>query len=371
MCSKRHQDLMAQAVALARKGEGRTSPNPPVGAVIVQNGQVVGEGFHPKAGEPHAEIFALRQAGELACGADIYVTLEPCSHFGQTPPCADALIAAGIKNVYVGVSDPNPQVAGQGIARLKAAGINVYVGLLEEECQELIAAFSKHVTTGMPYTIYKAALTLDGQSATAEGDSRWVSCEQSRQRVHQMRDRVDAIMVGVGTVCQDDPLLTTRLDFAPGQDPMRIVVDSYLRMPLNSRMLQQQSEAKTLIATVSVDQERIAQFEKVGAQVLCLEAEHGQVSLPALWRELGRRQIQKILLEGGATLAGSALNKGLIDQVMIFIAPKIVNGSNKHGLFNGAGCKTMAEAVQLKKMKTEQVGTDLLITAQVGTCLPV
>lgn len=370
MCSERHQALMAQAIALARKGEGRTSPNPPVGAVIVNNGQVVGEGFHPKAGEPHAEVFALRQAGKLAYGADIYVTLEPCSHFGRTPPCADALVTAGIKSVYVGVTDPNPQVAGQGIARLKAAGINVHVGLLEEQCRDLIAAFSKHVTTGLPYTIYKAALTLDGQSATAEGDSRWVSCEQSRQRVHQLRDRVDAIMVGVGTVCQDDPLLNTRLDFASGRDPLRIVVDSHLRMPLNSRMLQQESEAETLIATISRDQERIALFKKMGAEVLCLKADNGRVSLSALWRELGRRQIQKILLEGGATLAGAALKNALIDQLMIFIAPKIVSGSNKHGLFNGDGCKTMSEAIQLKRMTTVQVGTDLLITAQVGTCLP-
>lgn len=360
---------MARAVTLARCGEGRTTPNPPVGAVIVRAGQVVGEGFHPRAGEPHAEIFALRQAGEAARGADIYVTLEPCAHYGRTPPCADALIAVGIKNVYIGVSDPNPKVAGRGIARLRAAGINVKVGLLEDDCRELIAAFSKHVISGLPLTIYKAAVTLDGQSATTTGDSRWVSCDLSRQRVHQLRDRVDAVMVGVETVCQDDPLLTTRLDSHQGHDPVRIIVDSHLRTPLHSRVLNLDSSAQTLIATICEDQRRIDDFRNKGADVLCLTPLSGRVSLPVLWQELGRRQIQMMLLEGGSTLAAAALGHGLIDRLMVFVAPKVV-GSNSRGLFNGQGCGTMAEAVQLMNMKTEQVGTDLLITAQVKTCLP-
>lgn len=362
---EQHLKWMELAVFQARSGEGRTAPNPPVGAVIVRDGQVVGQGFHPCAGEPHAEVFALRQAGILAQGATIYVTLEPCSHFGKTPPCADALISAGIHTVYVGISDPNPQVAGRGIERLRAAGIEVHVGLCENECRQLIAAFKKHIETGLPYTVYKSAMTLDGNTATVNGDSRWVSCSESRQRVHQLRNRVDAIMVGIDTVCHDDPLLNTRLDGETGQDPVRVIVDSHLRMPVNSRMLHQQSKAVTLVATINEDKDKILALEDAGAEVLILPATQGKVSLPALWRELGERQIQKLLLEGGATLAGSALNAGLIDQIMVFIAPKLLGGITQHGILNGDSCRLMAEATRIANHHFEQVGDDLLITGDI------
>ncbi len=365
----KHQQFMQLALNLARLGEGRTAPNPPVGAVIVNSGRVVGEGFHPQAGEPHAEIFALQQAGEKARGADIYVTLEPCSHYGKTPPCADALIAAGIKSVYVGVIDPNPQVAGRGVKKLQQAGVKVVIGILERECRRLIAPFSRHISSGRPFTIYKAAMTLDGNTATATGDSHWVSGEESRLRVHQLRNRVEAIMVGVGTVLNDDPLLNTRIPEGGGRDPLRVVVDSQLRIKADCRMLKQKSDAKTLIATVSNDQEMISLLEDVGAEVVIFPAASGKVPLPALWQELGRRNVQKLLLEGGATLAGAALNHNLLDQLMVFVAPKILGGFSPFGIFSGAGCVKMAEAIQLEDVLYTQIGDDFLITGDVVPCL--
>ena len=369
MSDLNHQHFMQLALNLARKGEGRTSPNPPVGAVVVSSGIVVGKGFHPQAGEPHAEIFALKQAGEKARGADIYVTLEPCSHQGKTPPCVDALIAAGIKSVYIGVVDPNPLVAGSGVKKLKEAGIEVQTGVLELECRRLIKPFRKHITTGLPFTIYKAAITLDGNTATIEGDSRWVSGKESRLQVHQLRDQVEAIMVGVGTVLNDDPLLNTRLSDGQGRDPLRIVVDSQLRINPECRMLKQNSAAKTLIATISTDQKKILALQNIGAEVCVFSAESGRVFLPELWYELGRRNVQKLLLEGGSKLAESALEKGLIDQVMLFLAPKLLGGLSGFGMFSGFGCATMAEATQLEDMRYMQIGEDLMITGDISPCL--
>lgn len=362
-------EYMRRAIALARRGEGRTSPNPPVGALIVRAGEVVGEGYHPEAGKPHAEIYALRAAGERARGAEIYVTLEPCSHFGKTPPCADALIKAGIKRVYVGVVDPNPQVAGRGIERLRNAGIEVQVGILETECRNLIRAFSCYIRTGRPYTIYKAAMTLDGNTATAGGESRWISGEESRRRVHRLRDRVDAIMVGVETVCYDDPLLTTRLDSGCGRDPLRVVVDSQLRTPRQSRILQLQT-GQTMIATICADQEKHKFFRDHGVDIIQLSGESGRVPLPQLWLELGQRQIQTLLLEGGATLAAAALKAKLIDRLMIFVAPKVFGGVTNHGIFNGPGCLAMAEAHLVEQLQIEQSGADVLLMGELEPCLP-
>ncbi|MCK5914026.1 MAG: bifunctional diaminohydroxyphosphoribosylaminopyrimidine deaminase/5-amino-6-(5-phosphoribosylamino)uracil reductase RibD [Desulfuromusa sp.] len=369
MSALKHQQYMQLALNLAKRGEGRTAPNPPVGAVIVKDNRIVGEGFHPQAGEPHAEIFALQQAGDKAQGAEIYVTLEPCSHHGKTPPCADALIAAGIQAVYIGAIDPNPRVAGQGVRKLQEAGIEVQTGILEPECCRLIAAFKKHILTGLPFTIYKAAMTLDGNTATTTGDSRWVSGEESRQQVHRLRDRVDAIMVGIGTVLNDEPLLNTRLLDGKGHDPLRVVVDSQLRINPDCRILKQESTAKTLIATVSSDQEKILALQDGRTEVVILPADSGHVSLPALWRELGQRNVQKLLLEGGSTLAAAALNHGLIDQFMLFVAPKLLGGSSGFGIFSGSGCTKMADAFQLEDVCYQQVGEDLLITGDIAPCL--
>ncbi len=361
---------MLQALDLARTALGRTSPNPAVGAVIVRDGQVVGEGFHPKSGEPHAEIFALQQASGLARGADIYVTLEPCSHQGQTGPCADALAAAGIKRVFVGTIDPNPLVAGEGIKRLQAAGIEVQVGLCEAECLELITPFAWHIKHKMPYTVYKAAMTFDGQLATHTGDSRWVSGAESRQRVHILRDQVDAIMVGVETIFADDPQLTTRLPHV-GRDPLRVVVDSRLRIPLGSQVVRQSSLAKTLIATTKqAPADIVTDLHKAGCEILVLPEVSGKVSLPDLWRELGRMNIQSLLLEGGRTLAAAALKAGLINRLQVYIAPKLLGGAGLSGLFAGKGCSLMKDALSLEGLNVEKVGDDLLLTAEVKRCLP-
>jgi len=368
MTDIKHQQYMQLALNAALQGVGRTAPNPPVGAVIVNSGDVVGVGFHPQAGQPHAEIFALQQAGEKAHGADIYVTLEPCSHYGKTPPCADALIAAGVESVYIGVADPNPQVAGRGIKKLEEAGVKVQTGILESECRQLIKPFSKKILTGLPFTIYKAAITLDGNTATAAGDSQWVSGDLSRLHVHQLRDRVEAIMVGIGTVLNDDPLLNTRLPDGGGHDPLRIVVDSQLQIDPECRLLTQESTAKTLIATISTDQQKVLALQDVGAEVVVFPADSGRVSLPELWYKLGQRNIHRILLEGGSTLATAAFNKGLIDQLMLFVAPKLLGGSSPFRLFSGSGYTKMADATQLVDVSYQHVGDDLLIIGDIAPC---
>ena len=250
-----HEKMMRRALVLARKGVGRTSPNPAVGCVIVRNGSIVGEGWHRKAGTPHAEIHALSMAGELSRGADIYVTLEPCSHFGKTPPCADTLIEAGVGRVFAGMVDPNPQVSGSGMEKLRSAGIDAIAGLLENECRTVNEPFIKHVTTGLPFVVLKSALTMDGKSATASGDARWITSERSRHYVHRIRSQVDAIMVGVGTVIADDPELTCRI--AGGRDPLRVVVDSMLRISPAARILNLKSEARTLVATITGDKGKV------------------------------------------------------------------------------------------------------------------
>jgi len=361
---------MRQALELAERGRGRTTPNPPVGAIVVREGTVVGRGFHPRAGEPHAEIFALREAGRLARDAEVFVTLEPCSHHGRTGPCADALIAAGVRRVVVGVQDPNPQVAGKGLDRLRAAGIAVEVGVLQAECQRLIRPFATWVLHRRPYTLYKAAMTLDGCTATGLGDSRWVSCEESRQEVHRLRDRVDAILVGVETALADDPQLTTRLPEGGGRDPMRIVVDSRLRLPVAARMLQQDSAALTIIATTeAADPRREEELTAAGAHVWRLPSAHGRVDLAALWRRLGDWPVQTLLVEGGGTLAAAALAQGLIDHLLLFISPRLVGGEGRR-LFAGPGVGRMAESLRLDDLCVRQCGEDMRVEGEIRPCSP-
>lgn len=350
--------MMQRALALARRGVGKTAPNPAVGCVIVRDGAIVGRGWHKKAGTPHAEVHALNDAGALAAGADVYVTLEPCAHYGKTPPCAKALVEAGVARVFVGMVDPNPLVAGKGIEILRQAGIAVEVGFHEEACSELNRPFIKWIRTRLPYVILKSALTLDGKSATVGGDSKWVTGDRARREVHRLRGRVDAIMVGVGTVLKDDPLLNCRVP--GGKDPLRVVVDSTLRIPLHAALFGLDSSAGTLVATCCDDRSRIEAVTARGAEVLCCKEQGGQVDLADLFAKLGERGVQSVLLEGGSHLAGAALRAGLVDRCMIFLAPKFVGGAGM-GLFAGEGAALMADAIQLEEMTVKRVGVDLLV----------
>ncbi|ACM21025.1 2,5-diamino-6-(5'-phosphoribosylamino)-4-(3H)-pyrimidinone deaminase and 5-amino-6-(5'-phosphoribosylamino)uracil reductase [Geotalea daltonii FRC-32] len=352
------ENMMKRAVSLARKGVGKTAPNPAVGCVIVKDGAIVGEGWHRKAGTPHAEIHALRQAGALAEGADVFVTLEPCSHFGKTPPCADALIAAKVARVYVGMVDPNPRVCGKGISKLRAAGIQVEAPLLEEKCRALNEPFIKHVTTGLPFVILKTAMTMDGKIATAGMDSKWVTSEKSRRYVHKLRSELDVIMVGVGTIIKDDPLLTSRIP--GGRNPLRVVVDSKLRIPPDAHVLHCDSTAKTVVATISSDEAQVSRLAGLGAEVLSCGEDGDRVDLCCLMAKLGKRGVQSVLLEGGAELAGEALRKGIIDKCMFFYAPKLVAGDGL-GPFAGNGAGKMADALKLQWVTVTKIGVDILV----------
>ncbi len=355
---------MQQAVELARMGQGRTAPNPPVGAVVVLDGQVVGQGFHPSAGQPHAEIYALNSAADKSRGADLYVTLEPCCHQGRTGPCTEAIIRSGIARVFVGTQDPNPQVAGKGMQILEANGIEVVKGVLEVECARLIAPFAKHLATGLPYVVYKAAMTLDGKTATIKGDSKWISCAESRQFVHQLRNRVDAIAVGSGTVAADNPRLTTRVEGA-AHDAVRVVFDGQLTTSPQATVYCQESEAKTVLVTSTDHAEQALEpYRTHGVDVVQVDRGGSGLDLRQALLELGKRNLQYLLLEGGGTLAAAMLKGELIDRVMFFVAPKLVGGSGK-SLFCGNGSSSIDEAINITDLKTSKVGQDILIEGEV------
>jgi diaminohydroxyphosphoribosylaminopyrimidine deaminase/5-amino-6-(5-phosphoribosylamino)uracil reductase len=364
-----NEKMMRRAVQLARKGVGKTSPNPAVGCVIVKDGLIVGEGWHKKAGTPHAEIHALRQAGDLARGADLYVTLEPCSHFGKTPPCADAVVAAGIARVFIGMIDPNPLVSGQGVEKLRVAGVEVVAGLLETNCRELNLPFVKHLSTGLPYVTMKSAMTMDGKTAAASGDSRWITCDKSRKLVHTLRAGVDAVMTGSGTLLADDPELTVRM--SRGESPIRIVVDSRLRTPVNCRLMNEARKTPVIIAAVRDDHSKIQALTEKGAEVILCSGKGGAVDLADLMKRLGARGIQSILLEGGERLCGEMLRNRLVDRFLLFYAPKLLGGEGK-GLFAGSGAGVMNDSLPLSIKKVSRVGVDILVEAYPEVeCLPV
>ncbi|AKX93670.1 bifunctional diaminohydroxyphosphoribosylaminopyrimidine deaminase/5-amino-6-(5-phosphoribosylamino)uracil reductase RibD [Neomoorella thermoacetica] len=368
--------FMARALELARQGLGRTSPNPTVGAVIVRDGQVVGEGYHQKAGTPHAEIHALRAAGEKARGATLYVTLEPCCHYGRTPPCTEAIIAAGIKRVVAAMADPNPRVAGGGFRALSQAGIEVETGLLADEARRLNEAFIKYITTGRPWVTLKMALTLDGKIATRTGAARWITGPAARQRAHELRDIHDAILVGIGTVLADDPELTTRLPDGRGRDAIRVILDSHLRLPLSARVVNLQSEAPTLVVTTpSAPAAARENLAARGVEVLVLPEEDGRVAWQPLLAELARRQVTSILVEGGAEVNATALAAGIVDKVVAFIAPKIFGGREAPAPVGGLGVADPATAWKLEKLAVERCGEDIMLSGYLlkrgeEPCLP-
>jgi diaminohydroxyphosphoribosylaminopyrimidine deaminase / 5-amino-6-(5-phosphoribosylamino)uracil reductase len=350
---------MGRAMELARRGEGYVEPNPMVGCVLVRNGEVVGEGWHQKFGGPHAEVEALAAAGSAAKGATAYVTLEPCSHTGKTPPCTEALIRAGVERVVVGCRDPNPHVSGEGVAQLEAAGVKCHPSVLADEAADVIAPFTKLVTTGRPWVIAKWAMTLDGKFATHTGDSRWISGEQSRAKVHQLRGRVDAIVVGAGTVKQDDPLLTAR---PPGpRTPTRIILDSQASLPLASQLVATAHETPVLLATSSTaSPERLQALRERGVEVWQTDEIDSTKRWNALLDELGRRQMTNVLVEGGAKVLGALFDAGAIDEVHVFIAPKLVGGAGP-GPVAGRGLPEMNLASRLIRYTIEQLGGDAYI----------
>ncbi|MGI5907098.1 MAG: bifunctional diaminohydroxyphosphoribosylaminopyrimidine deaminase/5-amino-6-(5-phosphoribosylamino)uracil reductase RibD [Christensenellales bacterium] len=353
---------MKRALALARRGWGKTNPNPLVGAVVVRDGRIVAEGYHARLGAPHAEAAAFENAKEDVGGGTLYVNLEPCSHHGRTPPCAQAVIKRGIRRVVVAMEDPNPLVAGSGIRMLREAGIDVTVGLLGDEAKQLNEIFVKHITKKRPFVIMKAAMTLCGKIATAAGDSKWITGEKARRHVHRIRDRVSAIMVGIGTVLADDPSLTTRLGPKKGRDPVRIVVDSRGRIPLGSRAIASASEAGLILATTpAIDPGNEARLVEKGVNVIRAEGADGRVDLVALMDALHALEIDSVLLEGGGVLNASALKSGIVDKAMVFVAPKLVGGAGAKTPVEGPGVTRMDDALRLRDVAVRRFGDDILV----------
>jgi diaminohydroxyphosphoribosylaminopyrimidine deaminase / 5-amino-6-(5-phosphoribosylamino)uracil reductase len=356
------QDFMQMALDLAIKGEGFTSPNPMVGAVVVKDGRVVGSGYHEQVGGPHAEANAIDAAGPLAEGATLYVTLEPCNHTGRTPPCTLKIIEAGIRRVVIAMLDPNRKVAGGGADFLKQKGIQIEIGACREQAQKLNEAFIKHVCTGRPLVMVKCAATLDGRIATRTGDSRWVTGERSRQFVHRLRHAVDAILVGINTVRMDNPSLTARLPDRRGKDPVRIILDTHLSISPDARLLQQKSAADTiLVVGKDAAGEKLRAFEKAGIRLIRSEIKDGLIDLVALVERLGSMQLTSLLIEGGSRVLASAFNAGIVDKVFFFYAPKILGGDDGVPICSGPGPELMSQSIAVRDIGLHRFDDDIMI----------
>ena len=355
---------MQRALSEAQQGRGRVEPNPLVGAVVVREGREVGAGHHERFGGPHAEVVALNRAGERAAGATLYVTLEPCCHFGKTPPCTDAVVAAGIARVVAAVRDPNPVVSGRGVALLEAAGLEVELGCEAQAGRFLLAPYLKRVATGLPFVTAKWAMTLDGKTATGAGDSRWISSESSRNLVHAVRGTMDAIVVGIGTVLADDPLLTAR---PPGpRVPARVVLDRSARLPLSTRLVRTARQSPVLVAvTEAADRLRCDVLREQGCQVVVLPGS-GRVPIVPLLEGLGKRGMTNVLVEGGGQVLGSFLDERQVDAVDVFMAPVIEGGDHANTPARGLGCKAMSDALRLDQLELTRVAGDLRIRGCLG-----
>ena len=357
---------MDGALALAARGIGLTAPNPVVGAVVVQGDRIVGQGAHVRAGGPHAEVAALAEAGPAAAGATCYVTLEPCAHHGRTPPCADALVAAGVARVVVATIDPNPRVRGAGLARLRAAGVAVRVGVREPEAAALNRAFFRFVTAGRSHVTLKVAMTLDGRVAAVDGTSRWITGEEARAEAHRMRFAADAVLVGIGTVLQDDPALTVRIPGLPAKEPLRVVANSALRIPPQAQIFAAGDPERVVVACVApAPSEAATRIRARKARVLELPGERGRVSLPALLEALARLDVVAVLAEGGPELAGGLVEAALVDRVAFFVAPRLVGGRLAPGPLGGPG-RALKEAVEVAGATCRPVGEDFLIEGDVS-----
>lgn len=360
--SKLHVEFMKMAFELAEKGHGRTSPNPVVGAVVVRGDRIVGQGFHERIGEPHAEINALREAQEKARGATLYVTLEPCCFYGKTPPCTEVIKEAGIKEVIVGLKDPNPKVRGRGISELEDAGIEVQADVLSKKIASQNEIYIKYITTGYPFVLMKAAMSLDGKIALHNGEETRISSEASLRRVHELRAQYDAIMVGVGTVLADDPLLTSRITGKESRNPLRIIVDSTLKIPLDSKIVKTVLEVKTLIACANAEEDRKKCLQEKGIEILDLPGEDEKVDLETLLKELGRKEITSILLEGGSKLYTSVLGAGLVDKMLLFVAPVFIGNSGAPCLIDSS-VSHRAGVYKMRISKVQRSNGDLVIEA--------
>ena len=356
-------EYMKLALTLAKNGLGWTAPNPMVGAVLVKDGEIIGQGWHEKCGEPHAERNALAACRKSPQGATLYVTLEPCCHQGRQPPCVDAILEAGIKRVVVGSADPNPLVAGKGIQILRAHGIEVTEQVLQAECDRLNEVFFHYIQTKRPYVVMKYAMTLDGKIAAYTGASKWITSAAARAHVQETRHRLTAIMVGVGTVLSDDPMLNCRM--AGGKNPIRIICDTHLRTPLTAQVVTTAREIPTILATSCADEEKQAAYEKAGCQLLVVGEKNGHVDLGELMQKLGEQEIDSILLEGGGTLNWTALQEGIVQKVQAYLAPKLFGGETAKTPIEGQGVPSPAEAVFLEHSTITRLGEDILIESEV------
>ncbi|MBD1378677.1 bifunctional diaminohydroxyphosphoribosylaminopyrimidine deaminase/5-amino-6-(5-phosphoribosylamino)uracil reductase RibD [Metabacillus arenae] len=356
----RDDQYMRMAVHLAEQASGQTSPNPMVGAVVVKDGQIVGMGAHLKAGEPHAEVHAIKMAGEKARNATIYVTLEPCSHYGRTPPCAELLINAGIKRCVVAAVDPNPLVAGNGIRIMEDSGIEVSLGVLEQEAKKLNKIFFHYVKTNRPFVTLKAASSLDGKTATKTGDSKWITGEEARIDVHHYREQHDAILVGVQTVLMDDPSLTCRLE-SPKKQPIRIILDSYLKTPENSKILNDQAAETWIFTTKAAGKEKSAKIREKGVRVI--ESDEETIRIPNILKFLGEQGISSVFVEGGSTVHSSFLAAKAFNEVVFYFAPKLIGGKDAPTIISGQGFQSMKEVPNLTIKSVSQIGEDIKIIA--------
>ena len=357
-----YRKFMKIALSLAAKGKGLTSPNPMVGAAIVKKEKIVGSGFHSKAGTPHAEIIALENAGEKAKGSTLFINLEPCVHFGKTPPCCEEVIKSGIRKVIVAMKDPNPLVDGSGIKKLKNYGIEVVLGIMEKEARELNEAFIKSIKTKTPFVIMKSAMSLDGRIATRSGKSKWITGKESRRYVQELRAKVDGIMVGIGTVLKDNPRLTLRTGKIKRTLPAKIVIDSSLKIPIKAKLFSSEPTTKVIIAaTNKASRKKIESLRKTGIDIIQTEANKGKGNLKKLTRELYKKGIMTILLEGGSELNASAIREGIVDKVFYFYAPILIGGSDAKGMMGGDGVDTIQDAKKIDIKEVKRIGKDLLV----------
>lgn len=366
MSKFQYNKFMKIAIDLALKGKGMTSPNPMVGALIVKNGKIVGKGYHLKAGSPHAEVMAIKNAANKTRGATLFINLEPCIHYGKTPPCCDEIIKSGIKKVVIGTKDPNPLVNGKGIKELRRHGIEVEVGVMEDEARELNEAFIKSIRTGIPFVTMKSAMSLDGKIATSSGKSKWITGEESRKFVQELRRDTDGIMVGIGTILKDNPRLSLRIKGRKENPPAKIIVDTQLKIPLSAKIFFTKPKAKVIIgSTFKVNKRKIENLKKIGAEVILAEKNNGKVDLRKLMRELYKRGIMSILLEGGSELNASAIKERIVDKVFYFYSPILIGGKDTKGMIGGSGIRMIKDAEKIDIKEVKRIGKDVLVVGYV------